>query len=175
MVRTSVVRLAGGRPGWIALGMIVGVLSAGAAYSQTPPAQQPPASPSPAAQATPAKNPYIFSGEGAMTLNFIKADKAADFEMVIAKLKEALAKSDKPDRKQQAASWKFFKASEPGANGAVLYVSIVDPVVKGTDYTVSTILSEAFPTEVQALYKTYSDSYVSQNIINLTLIANLGK
>jgi hypothetical protein len=177
MVRTPVVPVAGSRPGWIALGMVVGVLTAGAAYAQTPPAQQPPASPTPtpAPQATPAKNPYIFSGEAAMTLNFIKADKTADFETVIGKLKDALAKSDKPERKQQAASWKIFKASEPGANGSVLYVSIVDPVVKGADYTVSTILAEAFPTEVQAIYKTYSDAYVSQNIINLSLVSALGK
>jgi hypothetical protein len=150
--------------------VLVGLLSAGAAF-----AQQPPASPSPAAQATPAKNPYMFGGDAAMTLNFIKADKAADFEMVIGKLKEALAKSTKPERQQQAQSWKVFKAAEPGANGSVLYVSIVDPVVKGQDYTVSTILNEAFPTEVQALYKTYSEAYVSQNIINLSLLSNLAK
>jgi hypothetical protein len=55
----------------------------------------------------------------------------------------------------------------------VLYVSIVDPAVKGADYTVSTILSEAFPTEVQALYKTYSEAYVSQNLINLSLMLDL--
>ena len=155
----------------IALGVLAGVLTVGAASAERPPAQQTPASPAPAAQA--AKNPYIFSGDAAMTLNFIKADKTADFEMVIGRLKEALAKSTKPERQQQAASWKVFKAAEPGANGSVLYVSIVDPVVKGADYTVSTILNEAFPTEVQALYKTYSECYVSQNIINLNLAANL--
>ena len=144
MVRTPVVPVAGSRPGWIALGMLVGVLSAGAAYAQTPPAQQPPASPSPAAQAAPAKSPHAFSGDGAMMLNFIKPDKTADFEMVMAKLKEALAKSDKPERKQQAASWKVFKSPDP-AGGNVLYVFIIDPSVKGADYTVSTILAEAFP------------------------------
>ena len=53
----------------------------------------------------------------------------------MAKLKEALAKSEKPERKQQATSWKIFKAAEPGAGGNVLYVFIVDPAVKGADYT----------------------------------------
>ena len=65
-----------------------------------------------------------------MVLNFIKADKTADFEMVVTKLKEALAKSAKPERKQQAMSWKVFKAAEPGAGGSVLYVFIVDPSVR---------------------------------------------
>jgi len=144
------------------LGLVIGVLSVRALYAQQP-----------AAQAAPAPNPYIFAGNAAMTLNFIKAEKAADFEMVIGKLKEALAKSDKPERKQQAAGWKFFKALEPGPSGAVIYVSVIDPVAKGADYTVSKILQEAFPTEVQALYKSYSDAYVSQNLINLSLLTDM--
>ena len=45
-----------------------------------------------------------------LLLNFIKPDKTADFEMVMGKVKEALAKSEKPERKQQAAGWKVFKA-----------------------------------------------------------------
>ncbi len=80
-----------------------------------------------------------------MVLNFIKPDKTADFEAVIAKLKEALQKSEKPERKQQAASWKVFKSPDPAAGGNVLYVFVIDPAVKGADYTVSTILAEAFP------------------------------
>ena len=39
----------------------------------------------------------------------------------------------------------------------------------------STILSEAFPEDVQALYKTLSAAYASQNIINLKLVADLGQ
>ena len=37
-----------------------------------------------------------------------------------------------------------------GAN--VLYVFVIDPSVKGADYTVSNILAEAFPAEVQCGY-----------------------
>jgi hypothetical protein len=33
---------------------------------------------------------------------------------------------------------------------------MIDPVVKDADYTVSRILSEVFPTEVQELFKVYS-------------------
>lgn len=177
MVRTPVVPVAGSRPGWIALGMLVGVLSAGAAYAQTPPAQQPPASPSPAAQATPAKSPYVFAGDGAAILNFVKADKVADFEMIIGRLKEALAKSDKPERKQQAAGWKIFKASEAGPGGSVIYISMIDPAVKGADYSVIAVLAEAFPTEALALYNTYKDVFgtPSQNILNLTVLVAFGK
>ena len=174
MFRTPVAPVAGCRPGWIALGVVVGVLSAAMAHAKTPPAQQPPAQPAPQAQAAP--SPRVFGSDAGMVLNFIKTDKTADFEAVIAKLKEALAKSDKPERKQQAASWKVFKAVEPGPPGSALYVFFIDPPVKGADYTVSTILAEAFPQEVQTLYKQYAEAYASgQNFVNLTLVSALGK
>jgi hypothetical protein len=111
-----------------------------------------------------------------MVLNFIKPDKTADFEAVVAKLKEALAKSDKPERKEQAKSWQVFKSPDPAAGGNVLYVFLINPAVKGADYTVSNILAEAFPTEVQTLYKQYAEAYASgQNFVNLALVSDLGK
>ena len=164
MFRTFVVPAVGGRP-WMALGLVVGVLSTSSAQAQTPPAQ--------AAQAAPTTRVFADAG---LVLNFIKPDKTADFEAVMAKLKEALQKSAKPERKQQAASWKVFKSPEPAQGGNVLYVFIIDPSVKGADYTVSTILAEAFPAEVQALFKQYAEAYASgQNFVNLTLVADLGK
>ena len=156
----------------ILFGLVVGTLSATTAFAQA----QPPAPAAPAAAAQAAPTARTFASDGGMVLNFIKPDKTADFESVIGKLKEALQKSAKPERKQQAASWKVFKSPDPAAGGNVLYVFMIDPSVKGADYTVSTILAEAFPTEVQALYKQYADAYASgQNFVNLSLVSDLGK
>jgi hypothetical protein len=152
----------------IAVGLVVGVLAAGTVQAQqaTPPAQQ--------AAAAPTKR--VFASDGGLVLNFIKPDKTADFEAVIGKLKEALQKSTKPERKQQAASWKVFKSPEAAQGGNVLYVFVIDPSVKDADYTVSTILAEAFPQDVQTLYKQYADSYATgQNFVNLALVSDLGK
>ena len=158
----------------IVFGLLAGTLSAGTVFAQAAPAQQPPAQPPAAAQAAPTTR--TFANDGGMVLNFIKPDKTADFEAVVAKLKEALNKSEKPERKQQAASWKVFKSPDPAAGGNVLYVFMIDPSVKGADYTVSTILAEAFPTEVNDLYKKYAESYASgQNFVNLSLVSDLGK
>jgi len=143
--------------------------------TQTPPTQQPPPA-QPAQQAQAAPQTRVFASDAGLVLNFIKPDKTADFEAVMAKLKEALQKSPKPERKQQAASWKVFKSPEPAQNGNVLYVFVIDPSVKGADYTVSTILAEVFPQEVQTLYKQYADAYASgQNFVNLTLVTDFGK
>ena len=143
------------------LGLMTGVLSAGVAQAQD----------------APKANPYIFAGDGAVLLNFIKADHVADFEMILEKLKDALNKSEKPERKQQAASWKVFKAAEAGPAGAAIYVSVIYPSVKGADYTVTTVINEAFPTEVQDLYKKYADAFATPpgNLLNIKLLSDMAK
>jgi hypothetical protein len=136
---------------------------------------QPPALPMPQATAAPA--PRVFGSNTGLVLNFIKPDKTADFEAVVEKLKEALAQSPNPQRQQQAANWRVFKAQDSAAGGAALYVYIVDPAVKGADYTVTTILAEAFSSdELRALYKQYTEAYASgQNFVSLSLVSDLGK
>jgi hypothetical protein len=160
----------------IALGLVVGTLSAAPVFAQAAPAQQAPTQQPPAQQAQAAPTARTFGNDAGMVLNFIKPDKTADFEAVVAKLKEALSKSDKPERKEQAKSWQVFKSPDPAAGGNVLYVFLINPAVKGADYTVSNILAEAFPTEVQTLYKQYAEAYASgQNFVNLALVSDLGK
>ena len=88
-------------------------------FAQNPPAQQTP----PQQQAAP---PAVsFPGDSAIVLHYIKADKAADFEAAMAKLKEALQKSPVPERKQQAAGWKLVKSPDAPAEGQVLYLSLI--------------------------------------------------
>jgi len=160
----------GRRFGKIALGLTAVLLSASMAHAQAP-AQ----APAPAAQAAPTQR--LFPNDGGMVLNFIKPDKTADFEMVIGKLKEALQKSDKPERKQQAAGWKVFKSPDPaGAN--VLYVFLIDPAVKGADYQISNLIIEAFGNTAEAsdILKKYAEAYAQgMNIVNLNVVAELGK
>jgi hypothetical protein len=176
MLRSLGLPAAAGRHVWIAAGVLTaGVLSASPLQAQqAPPSQQAPA---PAQQAQSAPTTRLFANDAGMVLNFIKADKTADFEMVMAKLKEALSKSSKDERKKQAQSWKIFKAAEPGAGGSVLYVFIVDPAVKGADYSVANILAESFPADqVNEIYRAYAGAYATgQNIVNLTVVSDLGK
>jgi len=152
----------------MALGLVVvGMLSATSVYAQQPAA--------PAGQAQQVSNARKFPNDGGMVLNFIKPDKTADFESVITKLKEALAKSDKPERKAQAAGWKVFKSPDPAGQN-VLYVFVIDPAVKEADYQISNIIAEALPSEANEILKKYADCYAQgMNIVNLQLIQDLGK
>ena len=109
-----------------------------------------------------------------MIFNIIKPDKVADFESVMARVKEALGKSQDPKRKQQALSWRVFKGVEAGPGGNVVYVFFMDPAVKDQDYTVSQILAEAFPNEVQDLWAKYTQAFVSgQTMLNLQQTTNM--
>jgi hypothetical protein len=151
--------------------LLLAICNVASSQAQTPPEsstqQHPPQAP---------PNVHVFASDAGMVLNFIRPDKTADFEGVMQKLKEALQKSEKPERKQQAASWKVFRSPEAAQGGNALYVFVIDPAVKGADYTVSNILAEAYePAELNEIFKTYAASYASgQNIVNLTLIAALG-
>ena len=116
-----------------------------------------------------------------MFFNNVKPDKTADFEMILGRVKDALAKNPDPVRKQQAASWKVFKAVEPGVplpegGRAVLYIFMMDPSVKNADYTITKILAEAFPSEVQDLYNKLVACYpaqAGQSIVNLQAVLNM--
>ena len=139
--------------------------SAGQAAAQQAPAAAP-------AQAAPAPQARVFTGDVGLMFNVIKPDKTADFEMVVGKLKEALAKSDDPVHKQMAQGWRVLKNPEPIQGGNYLYVFLVDPVVKDADYTVSRVLAKAFPAEVQELFKVYSACFAGgvtlQNYVNVS-------
>jgi hypothetical protein len=157
--------------------LTAGLGMATSAFAQQPPAQpaQPPATAGqapaqPAAPAAAQPNPFMFNSDAAMLTFFIKPDKAADFEKVMEKLHQALANSDKPERKQQAAGWKLYKAAEPGPNGTVLYINFLSPALKGADYTISKILAEVYPQEVQQLFPLYRDAFAGLSRAELKLV-----
>lgn len=150
-----------------------------AMFAQTPPAQNPPAQ-NPPAQTQPApgtekpKEPRMsFTSEAGVFLFQIKPDQTAVFEELVGKVKEALAKSDKPERKEQLAGWKLYKAAEPMANNT-LYVFVADPAVKGAEYDLLMLLAEglgpaAGTPENQELFKKYVSAFAAgANRINLT-------
>ena len=104
-----------------------------------------------------------FEGDTALWTVAIKPDKTADFEKLMGKVKEALMKSDKPERKQQAAGWKVVRSAKAMPYGNIPYVHVISPVVKDADYTIMAILYEAFPdpTEQRALYDQYRGAFAA--------------
>jgi hypothetical protein len=118
----------------------------------------------------------VFASDGGLVLNLIKPDKTAEFEAIVGRLHGALQTSERPERKSQAASWKVFRAAGQPGSESVLYVFVMDPAIKGGDYSVAKILEEAFPAEVERLYNQYVNAYAAgQNVVNLTPVSTLGQ
>lgn len=108
-----------------------------------------------------------FEGDTALLTVAIKPDKTADFEQIMGRLRDALLKSEKPERKQQAAGWKLIKLKQAMPDGTIAYIHQIQPVVAGADYSIMQILYDAFPDERQALYDLYRGAFAK----NLSLVA----
>ena len=145
------------------------------ATPQTPTAPPAPAPPPGQNVVSPPPMGRVFASEQGLIFNAIRPDKVMDFETVLAKLRAALTDSKDPVRNQQGWGWKIFKAAEPGPNGSVLYVFVMDPAVKGADYGVAKILSDAYPNEVMELYRMYTGAFATagQTLINLQPVPSL--
>lgn len=118
-----------------------------------------------------------FELDGGLVFWTIRPDKTADFESVMAKLKEALLKSEDPARKQLATGWKVYKVQEPAPQGNVFYLFLVEPAVKGADYSSAAILKilyDTYPAEAQDLYKKLTDATVGgRNVLNLQTVVTM--
>ena len=100
-----------------------------------------------------------FTGTGAMMIVNVKSASTGDYEAVMGKVREALSTSDDAAKQRMGRGWKIYRQVER-QGGNVTYIHVVDPVVRGGDYTVGNILNVAFPGEVQALYTQFADSLV---------------
>jgi hypothetical protein len=127
------------------------------------------------AQAQQQEAPGIAFDKPALMYVQIKADQTADYEAVVAKLKEAIEKTENPDLKRQGAGWKIYKSDAPGPNNTALYVHLIDPPVANVDYSTMKILYDAFPAESQTIYTQYREVFVGQSAVKMTLVADLGK
>lgn len=133
-----------------------------------------------AAQPAAAAPPAMTLDQGAgMFFHQIKADRTADFEWLMGKIKEAFQKSEDATQKQQAAGIHVFKSTDPGQNGNVLYIVMVNPAVAGADYSMQNMMKivyAAFPAEQQDIYKRLQGAFGgATNRVNLQSIADFGK
>jgi hypothetical protein len=128
------------------------------------------------AQQAPQKT--TFTGDVVMWTVAINPDKTADFEQVLGKLKESLAKSENPQAKEQLAGWKVFKNAMPQPDGTILYTHLISPVVKDADYSLMNNIYAAFkdPAEQTAIFNMYRGAFnKTLFVLQGPVIADLSK
>ena len=111
----------------------------------------------------------VFTAPTGMIFNVVRPERVVDFELVIGYLQAALEKSTNPRVRDQARGWRMFKSAEPGPNGTVLYVFLMDPAVAGADYALGAILSDAYPDQIEQIWKLYQGALAGGgSLLNLT-------
>ncbi len=108
-----------------------------------------------------AQEALTFNGDTALWLIAIKPAGTGDFEAIMARVGEALRQSDDAQRNRQGAGWKVIKGVTPMPDGNIVYTHVIDPVVRGADYSIMPILYEAFedPEERTLMYDMYSAAF----------------
>jgi hypothetical protein len=109
------------------------------------------------AAAKPAVNKLTYNADAVIVAYAVNPGKDADYEQVIAKLKEALGKSSAPEAKQQLAGWKVVKSQTSlTKDTSSTYLHIISPVVKDADYSIVNIVyGVSTDDEKRAFYELY--------------------
>jgi hypothetical protein len=148
----------------ICLSLLVATYAAGiSGFQQTPgnetPANQSPTNQSAAQPQDPAA--VFFTTEAGLVLHAVKPASAADYELAVVALKEALAKSDDEQTQKLAASWRIYKAAEPDAKASVIYVHLLQPAIEGVDYRPSLWLDKLLAGAPAEMLAKYRDSFAA--------------
>jgi hypothetical protein len=134
------------------------------AGAPTATAQEPAAAPQPEKPVFPLPQSCQDCDVALVTV-LIKSDRAADFEMVLNRVKESLAKSENPQRKEQAAGWTVFKGTAYQGND--VFIMRIAPIVKGAEYDLMRIIAEVFPVEVQEIFAKYKEAFAGRAVTEM--------
>ncbi len=114
------------------------------------------------------------AGVSGLVLVLVKADRAADYEAVMAALKTAVAAAPAADQKV-ADGWQVFKAREADAKGNAVYVHWLPSPVADADYRPSILLDRLSASLPEALLVKYRDALAAPPTrLTLDVFATLG-
>jgi len=81
-------------------------------------------------------------------LNYVRADKRDEWEQFVRRI-HAAAQQTQPDADKLV---RVFLADKPNEDGTYTSVFLMDPVVEGVDYSIVTILTNAYGAERAKAY-----------------------
>lgn len=155
----------------IAALLLTGVTSAFAQVTTAPPPPQVPVVTPTATPMPPAGAPvdYLFPTGAGLLIFHVDPLKVADFDAIVARIKDALSKADTATRKLQATNWQIYKSAEKPGESAV-YLFLFDPAVTGASYDPLLLLAEVLPADVQNVYDRMKTAVLRIERMGLTKI-----
>jgi hypothetical protein len=156
--------------------LIAALLLTGATSAFAQVAAPPPTPPAPVTQpaTAPAVVPgvpvdYVFPSGAGLLIFHVDPLKVADFDAIVAKIKDALSKADTATRKLQATNWLIYKSAEKPGESAV-YLFLFDPAVTAASYDPLLMLAEILPADVQNIYERMKTAVLRIERMGLTKI-----
>jgi hypothetical protein len=112
-------------------------------------------------QEAPRAPALTFDGEVALWTIGVVPDRTRDFEAVMSRLREVLRSSEKPERRRQAEGWQIVRGATNPQTGHVMYIHMINPVVRGADYNVLELIWEVVEDheERTKIYEQYRASF----------------
>ena len=117
-----------------------------------------------------------IDGDAAIVTIFVRPEKVAEFDQLLARLKSSLASSGNSVRRSQAAGWQVFKSIDR-VQGNVVYLMRIDPAVRGQEYDLAKLLGESDPAAADGISRSIRDAQAGRSlmVMNRVNIDGLGQ
>ena len=99
---------------------------------------------------TSAVGDYLFGANTGLLVFHVHRERTSDFEQVMRRIAVGLQTTTSELRQAQAVGWRLFRARD--SSESAIYVVVVDPVVRDSDYDPVKMLTELAPGEAPGLY-----------------------
>jgi len=149
------------RPGTAVRAVLAALTCAVAVVSAAPGAvlPRPAVRPALAGRATPlqpeAPVRIEFTGDVGALYFTVAPGRGAEFEAAMLRASELLRASRTAAQREQAAGWRFFTETGAGADTPARYLLLLDPVVKGADYSMRAAAALTDPEDARRLEDAY--------------------
>jgi hypothetical protein len=105
-----------------------------------------------------------FSGDVGLISFPVDPARSQEFASVMLQAGRLLENSPMAVHKRQAQGWRLLKQVEPGPRNTVIYLLLLDPVVRDADYSLRSILQLATGEEPDRLQQAFSGALAGQPI-----------
>jgi hypothetical protein len=113
---------------------------------------------------------WSFAGDAGLVLCFVKAERKAEFESTLARVRSAVESARNSDPRAYAG-WRVVRMSAPTPSGALIYALVVAPADPESNYAFGATLAKDYAgPDLRETYAKYADAVISANLFDLARV-----